>query len=104
MSKKIAYPTPTTGKQHAALITRLRQVLDEVAAKLDISPSAAADVGQQIGAFAQNYGIAIATGPTSVLVSNGAKLSPVTVTGTSGTFVTFTVAGGTITAIARSTT
>ena len=98
MSKKIAYPTPTTGKQHAYVIAYLRAALDRAAAQLDISPSVAGDIATQIQALYAKYGITPALPDTQTVVSTGQKVDSVTTSGT-GTFATFTVAGGKVTAV-----
>ena len=93
---KIVFPAPTAArKPYRGFYSRLRDALREAASQTQDSPASKAGVVGQINALFKFFG-------TTTAVSTAQTLTGVTPTGTYVTTVTFTVAGGVITAIALS--
>lgn len=94
---------PATSGAYRFNISNLRMRLDEVYDWLRKSPKAKTEVQNQIKTFAVKAGLNLnASSGTQAVVSNAQELTGVAPTGTYISKVTFTVAGGAITAIVLS--
>lgn len=62
---KISFPTPTTGKQYAGVITRLRYALLATATSIDRRADAKVDIGATVNAFLAATGIAAPVAPAT---------------------------------------
>jgi hypothetical protein len=95
LSKLVFTNVGTVGKPYRGVISRVRTLLREVATFVQDSPGSKAAVQASTAVLVNSLG-------TSTVLMNGKALTGVTPTGTFVTTVTFTVAGGAITAIALS--